>query len=150
MKTVLNSIVLSILAVTLYAGPIDGKWRAETKLEGKSKRAGTTVTTTFDLKASDGKLTGSVSTGRGKRNKTAEIQNGKIEGDRFTFTTVRKTKKGEKTISGRVPSTVTSSKGRQATASGRLSSRRRKCLRAVVKFYANFSENFLTEKLLTG
>jgi hypothetical protein len=99
MKTVLNSIVLSILAVTLYAGPIDGKWRAETKLEGKSKRAGTTVTTTFDLKASDGKLTGSVSTGRGKRNKTVEIQNGKIEGDRFTFTTVRKTKKGEKTIS---------------------------------------------------
>jgi hypothetical protein len=99
MKTMLTSIALSLLAATLWAGPIDGKWQAETKLEGKSKRAGTTVTTTFDLKTADGKLTGSVSTGRGKRNKTAEIQNGKIEGDRFSFTTIQKTRNGEKTIS---------------------------------------------------
>jgi len=99
MKRMFGTVILSLIAASLWAAPIDGKWQAETKIDGKGKRAGTTVTTTFDLKAGDGKLTGSVSSGRGKRGRSAEIQNGKLEGDRFSFTTVQKTKKGEKSIS---------------------------------------------------
>jgi hypothetical protein len=92
MKRIYSAIVMSLMAATLWAAPIDGKWRAETK------RADRMIATTFDLKAADGKLTGTVSMGRGKRDKSIEIQNGKIDGDRFSFTTLHKTKKGERSI----------------------------------------------------
>ncbi len=93
---------LTILAIcgayslaAMTAG-IDGEWTSESKAKGK-KGGGTerTITSTFDLKQEGVKLVGSASMSAGKRSRTAEIQDGKIEGNRFSFTTVQKGRKGE-------------------------------------------------------
>lgn len=93
MKTLFSSILVSaLLAGTMLAASIDGKWKATS--EAKSKKGKTaTVTTIFDLKADGSTLTGSVTTGRGRRDVTMTIKDGKIEGDRFSFTTVQQNKK---------------------------------------------------------
>jgi len=96
MKKLLSLIAMGLLASSLYAG-IDGKWRAELQApQGKAKPEGKrTLTTTFDLKADGNALTGKVTASGGKRRRSFEIQNGKVEGDKFSFTTLIQTKKGE-------------------------------------------------------
>ncbi len=93
MKTLFSSILVSVLlAGTMLAASIDGKWKATS--ESKSKKGkSATITTIFELKADGSTLTGSVTTGRGRRDVTMTIKDGKIEGDRFTFTTVQQNKK---------------------------------------------------------
>ncbi|HUQ95855.1 MAG TPA: hypothetical protein VM120_29530 [Bryobacteraceae bacterium] len=100
MKKLLSVIAMTLLAGALYAGPIDGKWRAEFKIpEGKGgKRGGGTVVTLFDLKSDGSTLAGSITMSRGRRDRTTEIQNGKIEGGKFTFTTVQQGRNGEAKI----------------------------------------------------
>ena len=83
-----------------WAAPIDGKWVA--KLErraGKKKGGGTTaVELTFNLKSDGDRLTGTVSRGTGRRAPTQTIDNGKIQGNRFSFTTVQRNKKGDRKL----------------------------------------------------
>ncbi|MBL8231235.1 MAG: hypothetical protein JNL98_22265 [Bryobacterales bacterium] len=93
MKKLLSTITLTLFAcAALFAG-VDGKWTAETKRpQGKDKRGNDTITTTFDFKSDGGKLTGTVSSG-GRRAMPAEITDGKIDGNAFSFKTVQKSKK---------------------------------------------------------
>jgi hypothetical protein len=99
MKKLFSLIAATMITASLYAGTIDGKWRAETKIpEGKGKFAGGTLVTIFDLKSDGGKLAGTVTATGKKRERTFDIQNGKLDGDKFTFTMLRKTKKGERMV----------------------------------------------------
>ena len=93
MKTLFSSILVSaLLAGTLLAGAIDGKWKSTTEAKSKKGKSAT-ITTVFDLKSDGSTLSGTVTTGRGRRDVTMDIKDGKLEGDKFTFTTVQQNKK---------------------------------------------------------
>jgi hypothetical protein len=86
-------LVCSILAA---AAGIDGKWISEFKMPaGKKGGEARSVQVTLNLKADGSRLTGSVTQAMGRRDRTLEIQDGKMEGSRFSFVTVQKTRKGE-------------------------------------------------------
>lgn len=94
----LRALILFLLAALVAsAASIDGNWTSEMKVRGGKKGGGQdrTVHMTFNLKADGNKLTGTVSSGAGKRNRSSEILDGKIEGNQFSFTTVQKSKRGE-------------------------------------------------------
>jgi len=96
----LLAIALLTLACSAGAANLDGKWTAELSAGGKKaaakKNAATTPPVfTLDLKTQGGQITGSVSAARAKRGRGVEIQNGKVDGDHFTFTTVQHGKKGD-------------------------------------------------------
>ena len=98
MKMRLALSILMISAVTALAfspNGIDGRWTAEMKPQSR-KQADRTVSQTLDLKVDSSALTGSVSMGR--KGRSAEIRDGKIDGSKFSFTVVRQTKKGEQKI----------------------------------------------------
>jgi hypothetical protein len=67
---------LGLLTSAALAGDVTGKWSAETQGRDGEKR-----TTTFNLKADGGKLTGTVSNPMGER----EISEGKIDGENISF-----------------------------------------------------------------
>ena len=96
----MNRTVLSILSACLLfasagaAQSIDGKWSFETKTKNK-KRGEVTATTLLDLKSSGGAVTGTVSNAAKRRAGGMQIKDGKIEGNKFSFTTVQSNKKGE-------------------------------------------------------
>jgi hypothetical protein len=73
--------LMAVLAVSAWAADVTGKWTAELPGRDGEKR-----TTTFDLKADGGKLTGTVS---GMRGNPAEISDGKIDGSNVSFKVVR-------------------------------------------------------------
>src|SRR3954471_1171111 len=94
----LRTLILFALATVLAsAAGLDGTWTSEMKIRAGKKSGGTerTVTVTLNLKAEGDKVTGTVMSGGKKRSSTAQIQDGKIDGNSFSFTTVRKAKKGE-------------------------------------------------------
>lgn len=93
MKRIPTILAFTLMAGSLAAGPIDGKWKAETELQGKKASAGT-MTTVFELRSEGTTLSGKVTTGAGRRDVTADVQNGRIDGDRFSFTTVHQTRRG--------------------------------------------------------
>lgn len=68
---------LALLATTLFAADLTGKWTAESEGRDGQKR-----TTTFNLKSEGDKLTGTVSGMGGTEN---AIQEGKITGDEVSF-----------------------------------------------------------------
>jgi hypothetical protein len=106
MKNILTRIRLPILviscltAATALAEGIDGKWTGEMKVAGgkKSQAEARAVPVTLTLKSEGSTLTGSISAGKGKKGNTADIINGQVQGDRISFQTVMKTKKGDQTI----------------------------------------------------
>ena len=79
-KTLLAFAVLLTFAFVAAAADIDGSWVV------KTERNGQTMTQTYKLKADDGKLTGTVSGGRGGE---VQISDGKIDGDNVSFTVKR-------------------------------------------------------------
>jgi hypothetical protein len=83
MKSTILGLValLGVFVMTASAADPTGKWTAEVP-----GRQGNTMTTTFDLKASGGALTGTVGTQRGE----TPIENGKVDGDNISFTTTMK------------------------------------------------------------
>ena len=86
------ALLLSLAVATLFAGA-DGRWNAELKVTSKKK--GTEIrNVSLDLRTSQGALTGTVS-GAGKKARPMAIENGKIDGDRISFTTVQKGKNGD-------------------------------------------------------
>lgn len=89
------SIVLCfvLLAGLAVAAAIDGKWVSERKMERDGQSF--TITQTFDLKADGSKLTGRVTTMFGEREMKADIKDGKLDGSKFSFTTVMSTPNGE-------------------------------------------------------
>lgn len=82
------------MALAFSPTGLDGRWTAEMKARSK-KQGDQTMTQTLNLKIDGGALTGTVSAGN-KRARSADIRDGKIDGSRFSFTTIRQTKKGER------------------------------------------------------
>ena len=94
-----RTLILFCLAVGLAAAAsIDGTWTSEMKMRGGKKGGGQdrTVQVTLNLKADGNTLTGAVRSGGKKKGGSAQIQDGKIDGNQFSFTTVQQTKKGER------------------------------------------------------
>jgi hypothetical protein len=96
MKRLILAILLSTALAT--AAGIDGRWTSEiaAPVNKKSAKApaGPNIVTIV-LKSNGGQLTGTVSQGVGKRSRTMDIQNAKVQGDSFSFDTIQKGKKGE-------------------------------------------------------
>jgi hypothetical protein len=87
------SLVL-LLAASVFAGPIDGKWVSERKMERDGQSM--TIVQTFDLKADGTKLTGTFAMKFGEMElPSSQIKDGKIEGNKFSFTTVMSTPNGD-------------------------------------------------------
>ncbi len=97
MKACLSILTVLVLAAGLaVAGQIDGKWVSERTMNRGGEEV--TVRQTFDLKSDGSKLTGTVSMQFGQMEpRTMEIQEGKIEGNRFSFKTVMETPNGTMT-----------------------------------------------------
>lgn len=89
------ALLLCLATATLFAG-VDGLWNAEFKVTSKKKGTETRVVA-LELHTAQGALTGTVS-GGGKKSRPMTIQNGKIDGDRISFTTVQKGKNGDQTF----------------------------------------------------
>ncbi len=69
-----------LIAVTMWAADVTGKWTAE--MQG---RGGNTMTVTMNLKADGDKLTGTIS----GRNGDTDISDGKVDGNNISFSVVR-------------------------------------------------------------
>ncbi|MBI4903262.1 MAG: hypothetical protein HY820_06490 [Acidobacteria bacterium] len=101
MKRLFSTIFLTLLSTALFAGPLDGRWSFDSKAEGqkgKGKRAGKTIQTVLDLKAEGETLTGHLSANAGKRARTIDLTEGKVNGNQISFTTVQKSKNGERKL----------------------------------------------------
>ena len=83
-------------ALAAFAAGIDGKWVATMKVPAPKKQGGGPVEVQFTLhlKSDGDKLTGTVAGGMGRRAPVMTVENGRIQGDRFSFTTVRRTGRG--------------------------------------------------------
>lgn len=91
-----------VLAWTAAAAPIDGKWVFESKMTGGKKGGeGIVVKNTLNLKAEGNTLTGTVVMGGARRDVTAQIKEGKIEGNRISFVTEVQGRKGTQKMSWR-------------------------------------------------
>ena len=86
MKKLLLIIAALTLSVAAFGASIDGKWTMEQKAKDQ------TVTVTFNLKADGSSLNGSM-TRPGKKARSVSLQNGKIDGEKFSFVTVSNNKK---------------------------------------------------------
>lgn len=95
MKTFLTICTcLFLLAGAALAASIDGKWKSERKMERDGQSF--TITQNLTLKADGSKLTGTVATTFGENeNPPAEIKDGKIDGNKFSFTTTMSTPNGD-------------------------------------------------------
>jgi hypothetical protein len=100
MKKLFLSMVAVALALawTATAAPIDGKWVFESKMAGKKGGEGITVKTTLNLKAEGNTLTGTVVMGGARRDITAQIKEGKIEGNKISFVTETQSRKGSQKL----------------------------------------------------
>ena len=81
-------LLLAAISLAAFAADVTGKYSAETPGRGGQG----TVKQTFDLKQDGDKLTGSV-TGMGGRENA--ISDGKVDGDKITFTVKMETPRGE-------------------------------------------------------
>jgi hypothetical protein len=106
---IVRYILGALLAGTLALGAasVDGQWKGELSAQKgrKGKRANkqaaaaqSPAAVTFDLKANGSDLTGTVTSAKGKRPRPLAITGGKIDGDKVSFTTVQRARKGERKI----------------------------------------------------
>src|SRR6187431_2552182 len=83
-----------LLAASALAGPIDGKWVSERKMERDGQSF--TIVQTFELKSEGDKLTGKFSMKFGEMEPPpGDIKDGKIDGNKFSFTTTMSTPNGD-------------------------------------------------------
>jgi hypothetical protein len=95
-------LLLLCSAVLASAAAIDGKWLSELKMPaGKKGGEARTVQMTLDLKSDGNKLAGTVSIPGRRRTQTMDIRDGKVDGNKFSFTTVQQTRKGENKLEWR-------------------------------------------------
>ncbi|MGD0579344.1 MAG: hypothetical protein ABSC08_10490 [Bryobacteraceae bacterium] len=88
MKAVAATLVLLLVAgFAAFAADIDGKWKAETKRPSRDGSGEITITMLFDLKADGAKLTGNVTLTGPWGERQAAVSDGKIDGNKFSFTT---------------------------------------------------------------
>ncbi len=85
---------LLLLAGVVFAGPIDGKWVSERKMERDGQAM--TIVQTFELKEEGGKVTGKFSMKFGEMEPPAsEVKDGKLDGNKFSFSTTISTPNGD-------------------------------------------------------
>ncbi len=85
---------LLLLAGVVFAGPIDGKWVSERKMERDGQSM--TIVQTFELKEEGGKVTGKFSMKFGEMEPPpGEIKDGKLDGNKFSFSTMISTPNGD-------------------------------------------------------
>ena len=88
------SVCFLLLAGVALADAIDGSWISVRKMERDGQAF--TITQTFDLKADGAKLTGSVTMSFGDMEpRKTDIKDGKVDGNKFTFTTTMSTPNGD-------------------------------------------------------
>jgi hypothetical protein len=76
------------------AGGIDGKWVSERKMQTPNGEE-RVIKITMNLKADGANITGNVATpGRDGGERTVDIKEGKLDGNKFSFTTVMETPRG--------------------------------------------------------
>jgi len=87
----------ALLACALAASAveIDGVWTAQTTPRKGKAADKPAATFTLDLKTRDGKITGTVSMAGKRKPVVLSVQNGKLDGDRLSFTTVQHSKKAD-------------------------------------------------------
>ena len=86
MKTLAATFVLLLIAsAAVFGADIDGKWKFERTMDRGGQSM--TITMVFDLKADGSKLTGSVTSTSPRGERTSEIKDGKLDGNKFSFTT---------------------------------------------------------------
>jgi hypothetical protein len=89
--------VLLLASVAMAAG-IDGKWFSERKISRDGQEM--TIKTTLDLKSAGDKLTGTLKVNFGEMEiPPMEIADGKIDGNKFTFTTTMSGPNGDMKMS---------------------------------------------------
>jgi hypothetical protein len=91
-KFTILTLILCAASLAASAAGIDGKWSSE------MKRGDNTIQQTITLKSDGGALTGTVETSFNGQGRSADIKNGKVDGDKFSFTTVQNGKQGEVTV----------------------------------------------------
>lgn len=88
------TICLLLLAGVALAGAIDGKWVAERKMERDGQSM--TIVQTFDLKSEGNAFTGKLTMQFGDMEpRTVDIKDGKLDGNKFSFSTVMSTPNGD-------------------------------------------------------
>lgn len=95
MKSLLSLLVLGcLMASAALAAGIDGKWYSERKIDRNGEEM--VIKMTFDLKSDGAKLTGKMTMSFGDMEpRDVVIADGKIEGNKFSFTTTMSTPNGE-------------------------------------------------------
>ncbi len=94
MRTLLTACICLLLLGGVALAAIDGQWVAERKIERDGQSF--TIIQTFDLKSDGDKLTGKLTVQFGDMEpRTMEISDGKIDGNKFSFTTVMSTPNGD-------------------------------------------------------
>lgn len=97
MKTLAATLVfLFVASAAAFAADIDGKWKSERKLNRNGEEM--TITSIFDLKADGAKLTGKVTTTTPMGERTADVSDGKIDGNKVTFSVTSEGRNGPMTI----------------------------------------------------
>ena len=87
MKTLVATFVLLLVTLSsAFAADIDGKWKSERTMERNGQSM--TIVMVFDLKADGSKLTGKVVTTTPRGDREANVSDGKIDGNKFSFSTV--------------------------------------------------------------
>ena len=83
-----------LLAAFALAGPMDGKWVSERKMERDGQSM--TIIQNFDLKTDGAKVTGTIAVKFGDNElPPSEIKDGKIDGNKFSFTSTMSTPNGD-------------------------------------------------------
>jgi len=85
-----------LCALAAGAQTLDGHWAGEAT--GSGKGGVREFSFTLDLRVQGGALTGQVTPAGRKKASGLAIQEGKLDGSRFSFTTVQKGKKGDATF----------------------------------------------------
>jgi hypothetical protein len=94
MKTLITMLAcVALLAGSALAGDIDGKWTSERKMERDGQSF--TIKQMYDLKSDGNKLKGSITVMFGDNEMKADVKDGKIDGNKFSFTATMQTPNGE-------------------------------------------------------
>jgi hypothetical protein len=91
-KFAILTMILCAASLAATAAGIDGKWTSE------SKRGDNTIQQTLTLMSDGGALTGTVETSFNGNSRSVDIKNGKVDGNKFSFSMVQRGKGGEVTV----------------------------------------------------
>ncbi len=88
---------LLLSAALALSADLAGKWSGTIKVPAGRNQPGETreVPVTLDIKTTGGQVTGTLTLTQGRRSQTVEIQDGKVDGNKISFTTTHKGRQAE-------------------------------------------------------